>query len=64
MRFTLLDAAAFDKVAARHITADCQSAMGDTVEDLGAILAFVKAAELRSFTHASRVLGITPSGVG
>ncbi len=34
------------------------------MEDLGAILAFVKAAELRSFTHASRALGITPSGVG
>lgn len=60
----MLDAAAFDKVAPRHITADCQSAMGDTVEDLGAILAFVRAAELRSFTHASRALGITASGVG
>jgi DNA-binding transcriptional LysR family regulator len=34
------------------------------VEDLGAILAFVRAAELRSFTKASRTLGITPSGVG
>jgi len=34
------------------------------VEDLGAIAAFVKAAELRSFTHAARALGITPSGVG
>ena len=54
----------FDKVVARHITADFQSAIGDAVEDLGAILVFVKAAELRSFTHASRALGITPSGVG
>jgi DNA-binding transcriptional LysR family regulator len=64
VRFTLRDAAAFDKVATWHITADYQSVMGDTLEDLGAILAFVKAAELRSFTHASRALGITASGVG
>lgn len=34
------------------------------MEDLGAIVAFVRAAELRSFTQASRVLGITASGVG
>ncbi len=34
------------------------------MEDLGAILAFVKAAETSSFTRASRALGISPSGVG
>jgi len=34
------------------------------VEDLSAIMAFVNAAELRSFTKASKVLGMTPSGVG
>ena len=34
------------------------------MEDLRAIMAFVNAAELRSFTRAARVLGITPSGVG
>lgn len=34
------------------------------MEDLGAIMAFVNAAELRSFTRAARVLGMTPSGVG
>ena len=60
----MLDPTALDKVASGQLTADCQSAIGDTVEDLGAILAFVKAAELRSFTQASRALGITPSGIG
>jgi len=54
----------FDKVAGGRITADQQSAIGDIVEDLGAILAFVRAAELRSFTLASKAIGITPSGVG
>lgn len=34
------------------------------MEDLGSLAAFVKAAELRSFTGAARALGITPSGVG
>ena len=34
------------------------------MEDLRAIVAFVNAAELRSFTQAARVLGMTPSGVG
>ena len=34
------------------------------MEDLRAIMAFVNAAELRSFTGAAKVLGMTPSGVG
>jgi DNA-binding transcriptional LysR family regulator len=34
------------------------------VEDLRAIEAFVRAVELRSFTGAAKMLGITPSGVG
>ena len=34
------------------------------MEDLRAIMAFVNAAELRSFTRAAKVLGMTPSGVG
>jgi LysR family transcriptional regulator for bpeEF and oprC len=60
----LFEDADFDKVETRHITADWESAIGGTVEDLRAIMAFVNAAELRSFTRAAKVLGMTPSGVG
>jgi DNA-binding transcriptional LysR family regulator len=34
------------------------------MEDIGAINAFVHAAQLRSFTAAAKLLGLTPSGVG
>lgn len=34
------------------------------MEHLNDLLAFVRAAEARSFTQASRLLGVTPSGVG
>jgi DNA-binding transcriptional LysR family regulator len=48
----------------RNTQDDWQSFMARrTMEDLTAILAFVRTAEARSFTSAARQLGLSPSGV-
>lgn len=54
-----------DKISVIPNTSEILSAIGDfTLDRLGAITAFVHAAEARSFTAASRRLGISASAVG